>query len=112
MHKKLLQRCRIDQHPVICYQGRQALEHIRAVYHEQETFLVLLDLHMPVMDGWQFIEACKDENLDKVSIVIVTSYGLKAYEERAKKYNHVVGLFHKPLSIDDLEKVKSIYKEA
>lgn len=110
MHKKLLQRCRIEQNPVTCYHGKQALMHIKSNYDKHHKFLVLLDINMPVMDGWAFIEACEKENLEKVQIIIVTSYGLKAYEDRAKKHKQVIALHHKPLSVERLEEIRHFYQ--
>jgi CheY-like chemotaxis protein len=51
--------------------GREALQVLRT---PQRPEAVLLDLLMPVMDGWQTIDALRAEGLlDKVRIVICTS---------------------------------------
>ena len=51
--------------------GREALQVIRT---PQRPEVVLLDLLMPEMDGWQTIDALRAEGLlDKVRIVICTS---------------------------------------
>jgi CheY-like chemotaxis protein len=51
--------------------GKQALEQLR---NTPVAPVVLLDLRMPVMTGWEMIEALRDENrLDAVPIIICTS---------------------------------------
>jgi DNA-binding response OmpR family regulator len=50
--------------------GREALEAIRA----RRPATVVLDLMMPVMDGFSFIEACQNEQLcDNVPIVVISA---------------------------------------
>jgi two-component system chemotaxis response regulator CheY len=49
--------------------GAEALEHVRA--HHPDA--VVLDLMMPVMDGWQFLEACRREELCASTPVLVMS---------------------------------------
>jgi CheY-like chemotaxis protein len=51
--------------------GREALEHMR----RRRPCLVLLDMMMPVMDGWQFRnEQLQDPALATVPVVCVTAY--------------------------------------
>ena len=57
--------------------GREALEAITEL--GDRLCLVLLDLFMPVMDGWQVIEALRaDGRLRTVRVVIVTSAAHRA----------------------------------
>ncbi|HEX7477318.1 MAG TPA: response regulator [Polyangiales bacterium] len=55
---------------VECYQtGRQALQAL----HEQPADLILLDLRMPDMDGWEFRVAQRaDRDLSNIPVVIMT----------------------------------------
>ncbi len=50
--------------------GREALEAMRA----RRPSTVVLDLMMPIMDGFSFIEACHSEQLcDNVPIVVISA---------------------------------------
>src|SRR6185437_1918835 len=50
--------------------GREALEAMRA----RKPATVVLDLMMPIMDGFSFIEACHSEQLcDNVPIVVISA---------------------------------------
>jgi two-component system OmpR family response regulator len=50
--------------------GREALEAMRA----RRPATVVLDLMMPIMDGFSFMEACHSEQLcDNVPIVVITA---------------------------------------
>ncbi|MES1172017.1 MAG: response regulator [Bacteroidota bacterium] len=73
--------------------GREALDALTA--NGDEICIVLLDLFMPVMDGWQVVDQLRaDGRLDSTKIVIITSAAHKAPSG--------MPVFQKPL---DLEKV-------
>ena len=60
--------------------GQEALDYLRA---NPNPSLILLDLMMPVMDGWQFrAEQVKDPNLAKIPVVIVSADG-RVYQKAA-----------------------------
>lgn len=60
--------------------------------------LILLDLMMPVMDGWTFAaEVEKDPTLGDIPIVLVT-----AYSEKAKSIKRAMGLIPKPIDFNTL----------
>ena len=61
--------------------------------------LILLDLMMPVMNGWQFLSAIdKNPVLKKIPIIVVT-----VFSDQAKDLN-VRGVLKKPFDLDDLLK--------
>jgi CheY-like chemotaxis protein len=55
--------------------GRQALDSLRA---GDPASVILLDLMMPVMDGWQFRAAqVSDPKLSHIPVVVVTAAGAR-----------------------------------
>ncbi|TDN36589.1 response regulator [Hymenobacter sp. UV11] len=60
--------------------------------------LILLDLNMPVMDGWEFLDAFMKLPIAKqVCVFVLTSSIHPDDREKAKRYNIVKGFFSKPL---------------
>jgi CheY-like chemotaxis protein len=55
--------------------GKEALDILRASAGSRESYcLVLLDLMMPVMDGWQFIaEQQRDPVIEAIPVVVISS---------------------------------------
>ena len=52
--------------------GREALQHLRA--NAEGFCMILLDLWMPVMNGWEFrAEQMKDPTLAAVPVIVVTA---------------------------------------
>jgi len=71
--------------------GREAMDILNA--SGDKICIVLLDLFMPVMDGWQVIDQLRsDGRLDSTKIVIITS---AAYRAPAG-----IPVFEKPLDLD------------
>lgn len=78
--------------------GAEALDRMR----ERQPCVVLLDLMMPVMSGWQFRERqMADEQLAKVPVVCVTA----AADPNAVMSQLGVQCMRKPVDLDALIKV-------
>jgi CheY-like chemotaxis protein len=77
--------------------GQEALNYLRA---EDETCLILLDLMMPVMDGWQFRrEQQQDPALAPIPVVVVSADG--NVSQKAATLGAVAYL-QKPVEVDAL----------
>ena len=74
-----------------------------ALLHGGERFsLILLDLVMPVMDGWEFCSAVyADDRLAAIPIAIVTA---NASHDRLPQRHRDAGLFVKPIHVDRMLK--------
>jgi CheY-like chemotaxis protein len=79
--------------------GLEALEWLRS---NPPPCLVLLDLMMPVMSGFDFLEAVqKDPKLKAISIVIVSAATRDKLDETARS-SGAVGVLSKPLQLATL----------
>lgn len=70
--------------------------------------LIFLDLNMPAMDGWEFLDALapyKDHLLDHCRIYILTSSLDVSDTAKAKDYALVYGLIHKPIEQEDVQAI-------
>lgn len=88
--------------------GKEALEYIKN--HTQEIELIFLDINMPGMDGWEFLEEYKNLNLEKsIIIFMLTSSMNPSDKEKASGIEIVKGYITKPLQIDNLQEVLETY---
>lgn len=81
-------------------------------YLENETInppdLIFLDLNMPKMNGWEFLEAYKNLSMAqkaKVLIIILTTSANPDDIKRAKEIQDVTGFESKPLSKEFLTEI-------
>lgn len=89
--------------------GQQALDLINGYFTGTRSLpeIILLDLNMPLMDGFQFLEAFNKLNLEginRIKIIIVTSSDNPKDIQRAKS----LGIEHyltKPVSEEDLKEI-------
>ena len=85
--------------------GQLAIEYLEEIANdlEKSPHLILVDINMPVLNGWEFIEAYEKMNVKKaVDMYMLSSSVYENDIEKAKTYNVVKGFISKPLSIDRL----------
>lgn len=79
--------------------GKEAMQLMR----EGKGELLFLDLTMPEMDGFQVLEAIKQENIDIMKIVVSGDIQQQA-AEIVHSYN-VLGFIKKPMNADELREI-------
>ena len=67
--------------------------------------IILLDINMPIMDGWEFMEEIKriKSKINKQIIIYIVSSSI-ALEDRnkSKTFTDIIGYIPKPISVEDL----------
>jgi CheY-like chemotaxis protein len=68
--------------------------------------IILLDINMPVIDGWQFLEQIeKLPNKDKLNVFIISS-SIDANDiEKSKSFSTVKDFISKPINNDKINKL-------
>lgn len=85
------------------------IEYLQSLQENKEKLpdIILLDLNMPFMDGWDFLNIInKMPQLVGMQVVIVSSSINPSDLERTKKYQNVVGFISKPF---EAEKLMALY---
>ncbi len=74
--------------------------------------VILLDINMPVMDGWEFLDEyvkVKHKIKNKVKIYMVSSSVNLSDLDKAKTYDDIVDYVVKPIKSYDLQKISKDY---
>ena len=88
------------------YDGEEALEQLRAM--DQQPEIILLDINMPRMNGFEFLEKYNSwEHRAKV-IAMLTSSDQEKDQEQSKKFDCVKTYILKPLDFEDIKALAEI----
>lgn len=106
LNQKYLEHCHI-QGPYLSYHnGKEAYDDLKRRSEAQQSMpdLILLDLHMPVWDGWNFLdELTKLDLAHPVTVFIVTNSEDEEDKQKAAQYNLSGRFFVKPISPEELK---------
>ncbi len=93
----------------MCKNGREAIDYLDSVAGTTDEVLVLLDLNMPEMNGWDFLETCKERPYsEKIRVVVVTSSLFREDQKKAEAYEQVIGYFTKPLNTQNCQEILNL----
>ncbi len=113
IHSRCFGRMEIAEEVVIRTDGRQGLDYLHTSLPDGGFLrpdLLFLDINMPVMDGWQFLDEYRhlpDERRAVVTVVMLTSSIGDSDYSRASGYSVIDAHETKPLS---KEKIRSLLK--
>jgi CheY-like chemotaxis protein len=107
-HRLILEESAISHSIETSYYAEEALEYLRNNDHVPAIDLIFLDINMPRMNGFEFIdEYAKLDGKHKAKIVIVMlSTSLNPSDQaRAESNPYIAGFLYKPLSEEKLQEV-------
>jgi CheY-like chemotaxis protein len=106
--KKIMQKSHFCENFMEFHNGKAAYDQLKIDIVTNSTLpdLILLDLNMPIWDGWQFLdEFVKIPNDKPITIYIITSSVDPADTLKAQSYDQVSNYIVKPITVDELEKI-------
>ena len=114
VNKRLLSRLNIAHEIKVLENGQQALDYLQKACGPDKEIntrcpdLIFLDIKMPVMDGFSFLEAYEEAKLDKFNPIIIMMLTSSAsfYDlERLKQFKKVKKHLSKALTERDVKEI-------
>ena len=112
IQKQILIKSGVSEEIITLSNGMDGINYCRSLIRGNQNVsgnfpgLILLDLHMPIMDGWEFLDQFSTEVHPhfKETKIIITSYSINELDsERSMKYPFVIDFLTSTLSIEYLE---------
>jgi CheY-like chemotaxis protein len=103
INAKLISLAKLFDEIIICQSGEEALDYLNKYLQETDKLpdLILLDIQMPEMDGFEFLEHYKSFP-EKCPVAMLSSTLDFGDIQRAEANPYVVKLLKKPLSPAEL----------
>ena len=113
-HQRLINKMDCTENIYIAKNGKDAIELLTK--EENGKYLnpdiIFLDINMPIMNGWEFIEEyekLKDEQKAKVVLMMLTTSLNESDIEKAKNYKDIKGYKNKYLDSDAINGILKDY---
>lgn len=108
--KKLITEQKFSQVVTTFENGKLAMDSLLELeaLSESKPNLIFLDLSMPVMNGWEFLDSFKTapiQNKEKIKIMVMSSSINPTEIDMIKSYSIVEDYIVKPLTPADLQKL-------
>ena len=108
LHQRLLDRLDVCEKVLVATNGQKALEILtepNSSFGPANPLLILLDINMPVMDGFEFLEALGTLPLaqQQGAVVVVLTSSLSPQDMGRIINLPIVGFLNKPLSKEKID---------
>ncbi len=110
--KKIIETKNLCKNLMVFQNGKDALNYFEVILSNLDKSnipeIIFLDLNMPVMDGWEFLENFTNikNKLEKTITLYIVSSSINPVDiEKAKTINSVKDYLVKPVTIEDLEAI-------
>ncbi|WP_339836294.1 response regulator [uncultured Maribacter sp.] len=108
--KRIMKEVNFAENIVVYNNGQEAVDGLKTIINDGGLLpeVIFLDLNMPIMNGWEFLDEYKNcrHNISKKTIIYIISSSVDPRDlERVKDYNQIDTYILKPITPDDLGKV-------
>jgi len=109
VHKMMVLKSGLCTEPLVFDEGKSAFDFLVSKHTDFDNYLVLLDINMPIMNGWEFLDAIQGKEFEKKLIVImVTSSVDTGDRNKSKEYPQIIDFLEKPLKVDACNYIKNL----
>ena len=119
IYNRLTIKSGLHPQPITFTKANEAIEYIFSAKDSSTVFLILLDIHMPEINAWGFMDKLRTvaENIEYY-IVIITSSINQYDKNKAAEYEEVILFLEKSVdensfrSIMELKKIKALVSDS
>lgn len=119
LNKIFIENSGIAEHIQVAWNGEEALEYITntGMYENKNANfpkpdLIFLDINMPVMDGWEFMQEyhkLDEKQKENIVIIMLTTSTNPDDKTKAASFSEISDFRSKPLLAETLEEIERKY---
>lgn len=104
--KKLMENLNFPHEPLCFVNGKEALDYFLRSESDTKDHLLFLDINMPVMNGWEFLDALHEKkSAGNIFGNILTSSVNESDKKKAETYSCIKSFVEKPITTHILKDV-------
>ncbi len=114
IHQHVIDEANFTEHVVVTKNGKEALDFLKSDTKDdfKKPDIIFLDINMPVMNGWEFLEEYKELETELKNQIIIVMLST-SYNPADKINSEATGLVEryitKPLTLEALNELKIAY---
>lgn len=110
IHVRRLNKAAIAEEIVIKYNGREGINYLKGITASvpPRPELIFLDINMPVMNGWEFLdeyERMPESKKGRTLVTMLTTSGADTDRKQAAGYKSIDEYLEKPLTQDKIDAI-------
>ena len=103
---RLVERTAYKTNMITKTDGNSGIDYLQQLIQNKEPLptLILVDINMPISDGWEFLDRYKQLAIEQnIDVYILTSSVFDIDIERSKDYEFLAGFISKPITVEKLD---------
>ena len=103
---RLVERTAYKTNMITKTDGNSGIDYLQELIENKEPLptLILVDINMPISDGWEFLDKYKQLAIEQnIDVYILTSSVFDIDIERSKDYEFLAGFISKPITVEKLD---------
>lgn len=109
IHENWVQKSGISNHPLTFLNGKLAWDYLLENQAKDKHYLILLDINMPIMSGWELLDKLNNLSFsEQIYVVMVSSSTSLKDKEKALTYKNVIDFIEKPINLERCNRIKAL----